>query len=723
MDPRTDIKAKGKPEWTTLYDHLIQVSGAAVCFANYLGMDSRLARLGGILHDIGKAHPDFQKRLNGERLDRTFRHELASLLFLPLFDREDWGPLTEMIVAHHKSVEKDAREKGLLDLLNVEVGTLSYHLGDWPTWHKIGLEILDELGIETRLIEESESLAAFAWVIDFCECESLQDGYNEWRGLLMGADHFASALLDETLSLLPQMFQQPNLSAFERQSEHFPLSLKSADSKRPHTLVVASTGAGKTDYLFRRCRGRVFYVLPFQASINAMYYRLKDFLQSDNPDFELRLKHGASKLHAESKSDRTKGADEAIQSLFGASVKVLTPFQIAAIALANKGYEAMLLDLRGCDIILDEVHTYDGKAQGIVLKVIEVLTNIGCRIHVGTATMPTALFEAIRQILGPEQTLETRLSPVELDQYDRHIVIKSPTSCTDAEKKFKPDVYLSRSELATAIEADRKVLLICNRVQHAQELYRAVGELYPNVPKLLLHSRFKRGDRVELESQLLGLDKEGKETGTFNTSRRACIVVSTQVVEVSIDISFDLMITDCAPLDALVQRFGRVNRKRLHSRCPVIVLAPPTNEKAALPYDSDTLRRTYAILPEGYLRERDVQKLLDDVYPEVQLHDINEVAAFRDGSWQIGRLMNQNEPLVRLLDIDSATCILDSDIEAYRKARGTERMPLEFSLRYWTVQECPRLEFGSEPFVIAEAAYDEELGVDTALIHDTKIIL
>ena len=718
MDPRPDIKAKGKPEWTSLYDHLLQVSEAAVCFADYLGMDTRLARLGGLLHDVGKAHPDFQKRLNDVRLNYTYRHEIASLFFLPLFDQADWGPLTEMIVAHHKSVENDVREKGLLDLLNVEDSVRDRHLGDWNRWHQTGLEILGAHGITVRPISIEEAHKVFCWVVEYSERTSLQDGYNVWRGLLMGADHFASALLHETLSLLPRMFQRPNLDAFERKSERFPLSLKAANSQRPHTMVVASTGAGKTDYLFRRCRGRVFYMLPFQASINAMYYRLKNFLQNDNPDFELRMKHGASRLHAESKVDRSKKADESVQSLFGASVKVLTPFQVATIALANKGYEAMLLDLRGCDVILDEVHTYDGKAQGIVLKVIEVLVSIGCRLHVGTATMPTALFEAIRQQLGAERTLEVRLTADELDQYDRHTIVKELVSCVDSEDDFQAETYLQRPELSEAIAAGQKVLLICNQVQHAQQLYRAVKDQYPNVPSLLLHSRFKRGDRVNLEYQLLGLDKDGNETNTFNTSTDACIVVSTQVVEVSIDISFDLMITACAPLDALIQRFGRVNRKRLFKRRTVIVLAPPETDNAALPYELRTLQLTYANLSDGDLCERDIQGLLDIIYSDVQLHSINEVSAYRDGDWQIGQLMNQNEPLVKLLDIDSATCILDSDIEDYREARGSDRMPFELSLRYWTVQDCPRLEYGNEPFVIASAAYNVEMGVDTTLIRE-----
>jgi len=86
---------------------------------------------------------------------------------------------------------------------------------------------------------------------------------------------------------------------------------------------------------------------------------------------------------------------------------------------------------------------------------------------------------------------------------------------------------------------------------------------------MLIHSRFKRGKRSQLESDLKNV---------YNESPEACLVVSTQVVEVSLDISFDMMITECAPIDALIQRFGRINRKRTQDTIgkfkPIYVITP-----------------------------------------------------------------------------------------------------------------------------------------------------
>lgn len=730
MNRHQNILAKGEPELISLYDHLDHVRVAAVAFAKHLNLDQSLAALGGILHDIGKAHPTFQDRLRGAEADLPFRHELASLAFLPLFEKNLWDPLIEMIVAHHKSVKSDVRSKGLLDLLeDYDVEIIEHHLGGaWDVWSKVAIDILEAFGVVVkREITYREALEALDYVENLCERKILEPGYNQWRGLLVGADHFASGMLEDTYSYVDRLFAIPDLSFFERPHKDFPLSLKPADSIKPHTVVVASTGSGKTDYLFRRCKGRVFYILPFQASINAMYFRLVEDLADKNDNLDLRLLHGASSIVVEEAKGKKRGKspDVTIQSLFGASVKVLTPFQIASIILGKKGYESVLLDLKGCDVILDEVHTYSGAAQGLVLKIIEVLVHLGCSLHIGTATMPTALLGEISILLGGDANTYKQLLDInELNNYDRHRVIKG--------KDFESTV----EQIGVSIRNQEKVLLIANTVAEACERYERmkqwIDQYYPTVPIMLLHSRFRRGDRFTLEKLLIGKDGNGNPTGTFNTASGACVVVSTQVVEVSIDISFDLMVTDCAPLDALIQRFGRINRKRtdqsIGTTRPIIVLAPPevrlpdgkldekANIKAARPYDYAILNKSYEVLPEGPLHERDLQGYLDIVYPVVVPLDVSSATIFRNGKWDIEQLLNRKGSLVDLLSIDSVTCIIDSDIEAYRQGNRKDRMMLEITVRYFYVQDCTQFEWGSQPFVISEEAYNSVTGLDVKKI-------
>lgn len=140
------LKAKGEPDCTSLTDHLDHVREVTVKAAEAFKMDVELARKGAILHDIGKAHPTFQHRLTDEfEKNRSpdpepFRHELASLLFLPLFDRADWPALIEMVVAHHKSIIGDNRKYGILDLEErFTERAFCLHTGEWDESGNKGL--------------------------------------------------------------------------------------------------------------------------------------------------------------------------------------------------------------------------------------------------------------------------------------------------------------------------------------------------------------------------------------------------------------------------------------------------------------------------------------------------------------------------------------------------------------------------------------------------------
>lgn len=701
------IKAKGKPDFTPLFTHLQHVVLAAEKVADALGFDKQIAVQGAILHDIGKASPIFQARLQPhyrrKESDKTYRHELASLFFLSQFNEKNHSQLIEMIVAHHKSVEKDPRLKGILDLEENADSVFTVHSTDWETWSKDALKILGAFGIETHDISLDEAEENYYKAVDYANKNITRQGYSEWKGLLMAADHFASAMLDKTKTQLDKLFKTPNLNFFERQDGLYPLSLMDASSNKKHTLVVASTGAGKTDFLFRRCKNRVFYTLPFQASINAMYQRVANDLKATNPDLDIRVLHSASRILI--KNGQTE--EKALQGLVGSSIKILTPHQIAAIIFGTRAFEATILDLKGNDIILDEIHTYTEISRAIVIKMVEVLQRLECRLHIGTATMPTDLYKKIVAILGKENVYEVSLSTTEQDKFDRHTVHKLE-SWDNADELVK-----------NAFDNEKKVLIVCNRVKSAQERYEYFKGKYPGIPALLIHSRFKRGDRNQKEKKLIGLDENGDPTGEFNTSEEACIVVATQVVEVSLDISFDLMITETAPLDAMIQRFGRVNRKRTFETIgkfkPVYLIPPPVDRKDALPYDVDILKASFDVLPDNeILHETDLQDKIDAVFPDVDIMDIETHSIFKkDGSMVIDFLTHRPKSyLLELLEIDSVSCITEEDIEKYENAMFEERMLMEIPARYWSVHKFPQCEYGNKPFIVPNHAYNHENGFE-----------
>ncbi|HKK44841.1 MAG TPA: CRISPR-associated helicase Cas3' [Balneolaceae bacterium] len=670
----------------SLRDHLCHVGSAIEKTAQNLGENTALAKNGALLHDIGKAHPTYQgfvhDCLNIHDLARgvPHRHELSSLAFLPLFEQKDWPALIEMIVAHHKSVIGNSSDRGLLDIINRHGPKRFFdrHLKDWDVWSPRALKVLEELDIKVYEISSPEAQNALEWTIGYCE--NLDDGWSKWKGVLMASDHMASALNSDLKSHLKHLFNNPKLKFPHEPNKLYPLSLKSTDDERSHTLVVAPTGAGKTDFLLKRCRGRIFYVLPFQASINAMYQRIRKMTTEET---DVRLLHSNSKLVAD---DETRQRVQ-LQPFVGASIKVLTPHQISNVIFGSMGFEANLLDLGECDIILDEVHTYEAETQAMVVEIVKVLLKHNCRIHIGTATMPTALYENLQQLMGGEnEVYEVNLSEKELATYDRHFI-----------SKYSSFDKLHQT-IDEALEKQEKVLIVCNTVKRSQQIFDELSALFADIPKMLLHSRFRRKDRREREDRL---EKE------FNEGEGPCIVVSTQVVEVSLDINFDRMITQAAPIDALIQRFGRVNRKRQPKKeqtfKPIHVIEPDDN---TLPYSKEIVDKSFELLPdEALLKTNEIQDLIDQVYPEVTISEISAHCCWKEGNITLKKLRHITEPiLLKLLEINSATCILGQDYEEYMDADWKERQWLEIPVNqkslYGYEGSLQTAEAGSEPYIM-----------------------
>src|SRR5690606_14516281 len=127
---------------------------------------------------------------------------------------------------------------------------------------------------------------------------------------------------------------------------------------------------------------------------------------------------------------------------------------------------------KGCDVVLDEVHTYSGVSQALVLKLIEVLKRLDCRIHIGTATMPSILYNRIKDILG-QDVLEVKLTNEQLDEFDRHIIHK-----IDSFEEALPIIQ-------RAVASEQKILIVLNKVKNAQDVFETIQGLYPDVLSLL----------------------------------------------------------------------------------------------------------------------------------------------------------------------------------------------------------------------------------------------
>lgn len=723
-----------KSDGTTLADHTAHVADAVKTIAREtirdLTVDQWQAAIhGAVLHDLGKGHPYFQAQLapgfdkRRYQFDVPHRHEISSILFLPLCPVVEWPQLIDMVIAHHKSLRASdgQRGRGLVDLLD-EYGdddVFQRHAEDWETWQLDVLKVLPRFDVPCRKLTREEARGAFDATVN--QCEQKRVGRNVWRGLLMAADHLASALHEEIYPRLDRLFKLPDLTTFhdravDASGELYPLAKVASDSPKPHTLVVAPTGAGKTDFLLRRCGPRrVFYLLPFQASINAMFLRFERML--NGVDDERSAEHERTdirRVHAAAQIEIDDGIEEEmlLQRHPGAAIKVMTPHQIAALIFGLAGHEAVALDVARQDVILDEVHVYSEQAQAMVLELVKSLIRLDCRVHIGSATIPSALAAELRECLGGEESIdEVRLDDSHLATYDRHIVHRLSDEAT------------ARERVTRWVQDGQRILFISNRVADAQARYKWVKETFPDISALLVHSRFRRGDRANIERQI----------DVFDKTAGPCIVCATQVIEVSLDISFDAMVTDCAPLDSLVQRFGRVNRRRVslaeQTLRPVAVLAPPSGELASKPYSLEALQRTWQVLPDGAtLHETNIQELIDHVYPTVDISEIDVHLIEPHKGFILPELWNvPRSLLLEALEIDSASVVADGDMQAYRAARGDERQKLEIPVPMKVLRPkfkvWPQIEEGHRPFVCPDVCYDSTLGLLLGEESEPKCII
>jgi CRISPR-associated endonuclease/helicase Cas3 len=193
-------------------------------------------------------------------------------------------------------------------------------------------------------------------------------------------------------------------------------------------------------------------------------------------------------------------------------------------------------------IIFDEIHAYDFYTLALISQIIELLSRQGSKFAFLSATFPNYLREYLRKILVNSNP---PLIDKQFNQLVRHRIHFSDM-----------DIINSIDDVICQYQRGKKVLVILNTVDGAIEYYSTVKESLVSYQEdtsslILYHSRFIERDRTRKETVI----KNAPE------SDKGFIAVTTQVVEVSLDIDYDILFTQVAPLDALVQRFGRVNRR------------------------------------------------------------------------------------------------------------------------------------------------------------------
>lgn len=346
-------------------------------------------------------------------------------------------------------------------------------------------------------------------------------------------------------------------------------------------VIEAPMGMGKTEAALwagyellaaGMARG-IYFALPTQATSNRIHLRMNEFVQRIAPGSGYsRLIHGNSWLTpnvatlAPASSERSRGDDARVGADWFASAKraLLAPFGVGTIdqallgVVAAKHFFVRHFALAGKVVILDEVHSYDLYTGTLIDRLVEVMKGLGCTVIILSATLTS---KRRAQMVPLESDAET--DPVERpypmisgdpEGFDPTMVpAQAPVS-----KRVRVAFQNTGAALEKAVELAAQggvVLWICNTVGGSQAQYDKIRLLAKGRFKVgLLHSRFPFWRREALEEEwMTRLGKSGE-------TRCGCVLVSTQIVEQSVDLDADLLVTELAPTDMLLQRMGRLWR-------------------------------------------------------------------------------------------------------------------------------------------------------------------
>lgn len=581
------------------------------------------------LHDWGKACSGFQKQLQPDAPLWGERHERVSAAFAEFLKTGEMRrrQIGRAVLGHHKTYDK-LRERWIKEqAANDERTNLAYIYGDTSSFAGRVQELSKDY---IRFLREALPLVAAQFhpenrlVFGKGSFEPLQDPYAVflpdwfasppaseetafWIEMLLGGalrlcDHLGSARITSIPVFIPE-----NFAFLERFQPH---QHQAACWQTGSSLfLTAPTGSGKTEAALgwmrrqlQQQQGRIFYVLPYTASINAMQKRLAraftpETAFQDSP--LVGLLHGKARLHLlsafEEHSAKIEGhVRDLVQILrkMQHPLKIVTPFQILKHAFGVRGFEIGLAELAGSILIFDEIHAYDPETFARICVLLEWLVkNLRVRVMIMTATLPKFLRNKLKAIL-PDSS-DVHVDAAFLQRLHRHRL----QLCDGGIDEQLPAI---RRELAKSPQ--RKVMIVCNTVAAAQRIYEALQHEVFAEQRVLLHGRFNYVDRFDKEQALM--------------EKPVRLLVGTQAVEVSLDIDFDILFTEPAPLDALLQRFGRINRHHPEQKglCDVIVCAEGGEHDGRI-YAREIVQRTLATMQPGPLDESLLQNWLDAVYP------------------------------------------------------------------------------------------------------------
>jgi CRISPR-associated endonuclease/helicase Cas3 len=410
-------------------------------------------------------------------------------------------------------------------------------------------------------------------------------------------------------------------------------------------LIEAPTGSGKTEaalYLAdtwaRALQQRGIYVaMPTMATSNQMWQRVGEFLRRRYPqsDLEPLLVHSQARwtspppeptLQDEQQKDQEESAAAALAWFLPRKRSLLAPCAVGTVdqalkcVLQARHFFVRLFGLSEKTVIFDEIHAYDTYMSTLFQRLLGWLRAMGSSVVLLSATLPA---QTRRELLAAYAGRPIDLPPVEYPAITwataedaRVVPLPKPEDRRVALEWLSREPEAVVDALCAALRQGGCAAVICNTVARAQEIYRALKEaqLVADDALTLFHARYPFAWRDEIEKGVLA------RFGKTGARPERAIVVATQVIEQSLDLDFDVMVSDLAPVDLLVQRAGRLHRHPGRTRPapvaePRLCVAVNAAEGVAPDFGRDVYVYTPYLLLRAYLalRGRDALTLPGDV--------------------------------------------------------------------------------------------------------------
>lgn len=657
-------------------------------------------------HDAGKVFSGFQNEIRRElkieliptKFDnKEIKHEQISPMFIPYKEynmTEDEMTLVYQAIYYHHERNVIHIDRSLLkEIIEEDIK---------PNLENIKTELQIEVGeLKTFYLGLVEGQARIV------EGNKLYKEYCLMKGLLHRLDHCSSAHIsiedetnDEILTFVEKFMENKGFKPNDLQTY-------SKENQDKNLIVIGSTGMGKTESaLLWSKNDKTFFTLPLRISINAIYDRISEQIGYEH----VGLLHSTALDYLEEKSEVENEMEKIEQSRnLYQKITTCTIDQIFPFVFKYRGYEKIYATLAYSKVVIDEIQAYSPEIVAIILKGLQMINNLGGKFMVMTATLPRIYKEKLEE-MGIEF------------EYDEFIKDTERHKIKLLDKNINEDI-----EDIYEKSKSKKTLIIVNTINKAIELYNKLKDLGASNINLL-HSRFELDDRNEKERTIKEFSNQKDGTGIW---------ITTQIVEASLDIDFDVLYTEMSTLDSLFQRLGRCYRSReYYGEETNVKIYTKDSSGIGYVYDKEIYQKSIELLKKydnQTLKEETKIKLVDKLYSKEMLEGTEFYKDFQNAFSILENIIdydaNKKEAQGLLRNIDNIDVIpksiYDKNLNLFEEYKNEQDRDKKFTLRRrlnklfisinksnrWKlndrITECPYI----KNTYIIDTKYDKEIGL------------